>query len=101
MSFRNGVHLIALPLSLLFLSVLTTDRAAETRTWTSKTGGHTTEAELVQLKDDGNVVLKTKAGRTIEVPISKLSDADQAYARKQSAATPPAAGQLEPPKSPE
>ena len=66
-------------------------RAAEMRTWTSATGSHTTEAEFVELKDDGIVVLKTKAGKTIEVAIGKLSEADQAYARSKGAAKPQAA----------
>ena len=57
---------------------------AEMRTWHSAAGNHTTEAEFVELKDDGAVVLKTKAGKTIDVPLSKLSDADQKFARSQS-----------------
>jgi S1-C subfamily serine protease len=72
---------------------------AEMRTWTSAAGNHTAEAEFVELKDDGAVVLKTKAGKTIEVPLSKLSAADQAFARSQGAAKPHATADTE--KTPE
>src|SRR5262249_36693993 len=74
---------------------------AEMRTWTSAAGNHTTEAEFVELKDDGTVVLKTKAGKTIQVPLSKLSDADQAFARSQGAAKPHASADADSAKTPE
>src|SRR4051812_19952810 len=63
-----------------FSAIASISPAAEMRTWTSASGSHTTEAEFVELKDDGNVVLKTKAGKTVHVPLSKLSETDQAYA---------------------
>ena len=44
------------------LVVASVGAAAEMRTWTSASGSHTTEAEFVELKDDGNVVLKTEGG---------------------------------------
>src|SRR3989442_12728880 len=78
--------IVVLPLVLLLVA---TGSIAETRPWSSASGAYKTEAELVQLKDDGTVVLKTKAGKTVEVPLSKLSAADQAYARSQSAKSPP------------
>src|SRR5437868_4063798 len=73
----------------LALLIVTAASAAETRTWSSASGSYKKEAELVELKDDGTVVLKTKSGKTISVAISKLSDADQAYARSRSATKPP------------
>ena len=46
------------------------------RVWTS--GSFSTEAVLLGI-DGENVVLKKKDGRTVEVPKSKLSDADRSY----------------------
>lgn len=74
------------------LAIVSIGPAAEMRTWSSASGSHTTDAEFVELKDDGNVVLKTKAGKTIQVPLGKLSEADQAYARARGVAKPQAAG---------
>ncbi|MDG1363504.1 MAG: leucine-rich repeat protein, partial [Akkermansiaceae bacterium] len=48
------------------------------RTWTSDIGTKI-EAELVSLAD-GKVTLKTKTGRTLKVPLHKLSKADQEFA---------------------
>src|SRR6478735_5488978 len=73
--------------------------AGEMRTWSSSSKAHKTEAEFVELKDDGVVVLKTKAGKTIEVPLSRLSENDQAYARSHAAAKAPASSKAETPKS--
>jgi len=50
------------------------------RTWTSSDGGFTIEAEYAGVID-GNVQLKRSDGRTIPVPVSKLTAADQAYIR--------------------
>src|SRR5437868_4755077 len=96
---RDGRHFAcALVAALAIASV---GRAAEMRTWTSASGSHTTEAEFVELKDDGNVVLKTKAGKTIEVAIGKLSGADQAFARGRGLVKPQAAGEGAGGKTPE
>src|SRR4051794_26336120 len=59
------------------------------RTRSSASGAHKTEAELVELKDDGTVVLKTQAGKTVSLPMSRLSEADQAYVRAHAAAKSP------------
>src|SRR4051812_15080943 len=81
---RSAPSLIAVSITITALiSSATTGRAAEVRTWTSAAGSHKTEAEFVELTDDGTVVLKTKAGKTIQVPLSKLSEADQTFARSQ------------------
>ncbi len=50
------------------------------RTWQDRTGKFKVEAELVD-KSDTAVTLKKKDGSTIQVPIDKLSEADQAYLR--------------------
>jgi S1-C subfamily serine protease len=56
-------------------------RGGELRTWTAASGGFTVEAELVELRGDDIARLKTKDGRTIDVPLSQLSPADQAFVR--------------------
>ncbi|MEK6238929.1 MAG: SHD1 domain-containing protein, partial [Planctomycetales bacterium] len=53
------------------------------RTWTDKSGKFSLEAEFIELKD-GKVRLKKPDGKTFSIPLDKLSDADQAYARAQA-----------------
>ena len=65
-------------------ALVATGRTGELRTWTSKTGTYSAEAEMVELKGDGNVSLKRKDGRVIDVPLDRLSTADQEYVRQQS-----------------
>lgn len=48
------------------------------RRWTDSTGKYTVEAEFVGFKD-GKVQLKKEDGKTITVPIDKLSEADQEF----------------------
>src|SRR5262245_59205059 len=62
--------------------------AGEMRTWTAAAGGFTIEAEFVELRPFDIVRLKTKDGRTIDVPLVQLSSADQAIARPAPAAGP-------------
>ena len=59
-------------------------QAAEMRTWTAASGGFTVEAELVLVKPGDVAQLKTKDGRTLDVPLAQLSAADQEYAKKQT-----------------
>lgn len=56
--------------------------AAEQRTWTDNTGKFSVEAELVEVKD-GQAVLKRSDGKTVSVPVNRLSKADQEYVQKQ------------------
>gem|GEM_PF-1543413 len=63
------------------LAFATAVSGGEVRTWTAASGGFSVEAELVELKAGDVVRLKTKDGREIEVPLSQLSAADQAFAR--------------------
>jgi hypothetical protein len=75
--------------SVLLVSALS---AATAREWTDSTGQHKVEAEFAGLAN-GVVSLKKPNGRVIEVPIDKLSRADQRFARGAAAsndkATPP------------
>ncbi|OHB69806.1 MAG: hypothetical protein A2V70_14720 [Planctomycetes bacterium RBG_13_63_9] len=52
-----------------------------TRTWTDATGSFKIEAEFLGLDGD-KVRLRKSNGRVITVPLQKLSDADQQFARK-------------------
>jgi S1-C subfamily serine protease len=75
---------------------LATIAKAEMRTWTAAVGGFKTEAEYVELKAGNVVGLRLKDGSLRDVPLSKLSEADQAYVRQKSgqeAPTAPAAEQ--------
>lgn len=51
------------------------------RTWTDATGKFKTKARLLSL-DGEEVTLETEAGKTITMALSKLSEEDQAMARK-------------------
>jgi hypothetical protein len=62
---------------LLFFIVLGSVCHAELRTWTSIVGTKV-EAELVSLTGN-QVTLKTKAGKTLKLPLNKLSKADQEF----------------------
>lgn len=53
------------------------------RTWRDASGVFEIEATLVDVQD-GRVRLKRKDGRIIAVPIEKLSEADQAFLRRQT-----------------
>ena len=56
---------------------------AEARTWKSASGSYSVEAELVAV-EDGVAVLKRDDNRqVIRVPLDKLSEADQLFAKKQ------------------
>jgi hypothetical protein len=60
-------------------------RAEELRTWTDSSGKHKREAAFEKL--EGDVVhLRTKEGKQSRVPLEKLSQADQSYARNAASA---------------
>jgi len=64
------------------LSVLTAQESAErpVRTWTS-TEGHKTEAKLLSQEKD-HAVLELGDGKTVKVPLTRLSATDQDYVKK-------------------
>jgi hypothetical protein len=68
--------------AVLVVAVCTSSALA--RTWTDATGKHTLEAEFVELKD-GNVQLRKPDGKVVTLPIEKLSQADQAFAKAHAA----------------
>jgi hypothetical protein len=63
-------------LVVVVVSVLASPAAA--RQWTSRAGGFSVEAELVDVKD-GNVILKKANGSEVSVPLTKLSLGDVRY----------------------
>ena len=70
-------------LGLATLAVLLLNGAAdaqEVRKWTDDTGGFSTDAKFVSEKD-GIVTLKTADGEQLEIPVAKLSKADQTYVK--------------------
>jgi hypothetical protein len=52
------------------------EKGRQMRTWTDVTGSFKVEAQFVKM-DGSNVVLKRKDGKEINVPVSRLSNADQ------------------------
>jgi small-conductance mechanosensitive channel len=54
---------------------------ATVRTWSDATGQFRVEAELVEIKD-ATAVLKKSDGKLLQVPLSKLSNADREYVRQ-------------------
>ena len=55
---------------------------AEERTWSDASGKFKLDAELVEVKD-GKAVLLSSEGKTVTVPIKRLSKADLAFIQAQ------------------
>lgn len=55
--------------------------AAKPRTWTDSTGKFSVEATLADIKD-GQATLKRTDGRTVTLPVERLSQADQDYLKE-------------------
>ena len=89
-SYLGKVRLLLLLLVLGTPCVVAQEDKSKLRTWTSSIGTKI-EAELVSTTGD-EVTLKTKAGRTLKVPLNKLSKADQEFAAAQSSPKEPAKG---------
>jgi hypothetical protein len=89
-----------LPLLIVALSVsLAISSQATARKWTDVTGQYHVEAELAGVIA-GTVQLKTSDGRTIKVPIEKLSETDRRYieSRRKSGSRPSKPNKSESPK---
>lgn len=94
------VLLLALTFAGIAMSALAADRptkrsgarspAQQPRTWTDASGKHRTRATLVEVVD-GSVKLKKTDGKTITVPIDRLSEADKNWLEKHKAAAESAA----------
>jgi hypothetical protein len=57
---------------------------AQQRKWTDSTGKFSVDAEFVDAKD-GTVTLRRSSGKTVKVPVARLSAADQKYVAEQQA----------------
>lgn len=68
---------------LVVLAVLVAVAGAAVRTWTSANGKFSVKAEFVSV-DDEKVCLKKADGTEINVPLEKLSEADQKFAKWQA-----------------
>lgn len=65
-------------LPMILLLAVASATSALARKWSSRSGGFSVEAELVDVRD-GNAVLKKDDGTEISIPLSKLSLADIRY----------------------
>lgn len=90
---RNGIarSVISLCSVLCLLAGAATAQQLQYRTWTDDSGKFRVEAALITVKD-GTVYLERKDGVILEVPLSRLSDADRARLGKQPVAAPKPAG---------
>ena len=73
--YLGRMRLLLILLALGAPCVVAQESKSQLRTWTSSTGTKI-EAKLVS-RTGNQVTLKTKAGRTLKVPLNKLSKADQ------------------------
>ncbi|MCP4787359.1 MAG: hypothetical protein GY903_01430 [Fuerstiella sp.] len=73
-TFRLGLATLAV------LLLNGTAAAQEVRKWTDDTGGFSVDAKFVSEKD-GTVTVKTADGEQLEIPVAKLSKADQDYVK--------------------
>ena len=89
-SYLGTMRLLLLLLVLGTPCVTAQEGKSKPRTWTSSIGTKI-EAELVSSTGE-QVTLKTKAGRTLQVPLNKLSKADQEFIAAKSSAQEPAKG---------
>ena len=67
----------------------------QSRTWTEAQTGRTLEGDFVQVQGN-SVVVRTANGGTQQLPLARLSEADQAFVKEQSAsATKPSLGKTD------
>ncbi|WP_395732932.1 SHD1 domain-containing protein [Prosthecobacter sp.] len=59
----------------------------QARTWTEAQTGRTLEADFVQVQD-GSVIVRTTNGGTLQLPLGRLSEADQTFVKEQVPAKP-------------
>lgn len=77
--FVPAVLILALPLFVVLCS-----SHLWARTWTTKDGKYTVEADFVDLEDE-KVILKKENGKIVKVPLNVLSDTDQGVAKAMKA----------------
>ncbi|MCA9142972.1 MAG: PQQ-binding-like beta-propeller repeat protein [Planctomycetaceae bacterium] len=74
-------HTSSLILATVACSITVTSAQDKLRTWTDVTGQHKSRAAFVALEDD-QVTLRREDGKTVKIPLDRLSAADQAFARR-------------------
>ncbi len=74
-------HLLHTCLALCTLSAL------QARTWTEAQSGRTLEGDFVKVQDT-SVVVRLANGSTTQLPLARLSEADQTFVKEQTAAAP-------------
>ncbi len=79
---RSLQCLVVILVVLAFAPFGRTAQADEYRTWVDKTGKFKVEASLSRFSD-GKVILHTKDGRELSVPLSALSEGDQKFVNQQ------------------
>ena len=89
-SYLGKMRLLLLLLVLGTPCAVAQEGKSNLRTWTSSIGTKI-EAELLSTTGD-EVTLKTKAGRTLKVPLNKLSKADQEFIAAKPSPQEPAKG---------
>lgn len=67
--------------SIAVLAALLAALPADGRTWTDRSGKYTVEAELAEVRGQ-EAVLELAGGKTVSVPLAKLSDDDGRYVRE-------------------
>ena len=67
-------------ITLLLFATSSSATFSERRSWTDNTGEFSVDAEFVAISD-GAVILRSPTGRTVRVPLERLSAADRAYSQ--------------------
>jgi hypothetical protein len=75
--YQDGLHGLGVGV-IPQLRVRSSSAVPGPRTWRSADGQYSVEATLVEVADD-QVVLRREDGKTVKVPVSRLSDADREY----------------------
>ncbi len=74
---------------------LCTAATLQARTWTEAQSGRTLEGEFVKVQDSA-VIVRTANGSTVQLPLARLSEADQTFVKEQAeAAAKPAAAKVD------
>jgi hypothetical protein len=73
-------------LMLVFLATCSAAVLAQQRAWTDRAGTFSNNAELVDVQN-GRVTLRSEAGKTIVVPLERLSERDRNYVSERRAMT--------------
>ena len=72
---------VALALTIAAYLAIASAAEEKARTWTDVTGKHKTRAAFVALEGD-EITLRREDGTTVKLPLARLSNADQAFARR-------------------